>query len=123
MDAATMSTIIISVFGAMIVGLFVIIWFFLTKVLDRSDGNEKLLIALDKNVGIMQKDMSEVIRQLQGEIARMHKVQELLRARVHYVINKLTAIKVKLETQKGLGIQFANEDWKLPDAPHEMIDP
>lgn len=129
MDSATIGTIIISVFSALTVGLFSVIAFFLIGLSKRSIKNEELLQSLDKHMGILQvnltetqKDTTEIIRQIQNEIMRMQKVQELLRARVHYVINKLTAIKVKLETQKGLGIQFAETDWKLPDSPHDLTD-
>lgn len=98
--------------------LLTIIGFFLVGLIKRVEqNNENLnkfctkLEVLVENIKTVQADATRSNLAIEKAIDRQEKAIELIRARIHYLMNKITAIKLKLELS---GIHLSSEGWDPP---------
>lgn len=86
-----------------------IIGFFMMRTLNNT---EKLL----SKFGEMQRDHAEQLRVLQSKDERFETWIQTLRKRDHYMLNKITAIMLNLETKGVVHFNADPKDLAFPDS-------
>lgn len=98
--------------------LLSIIGFFLKVGADALKENTKILTQLVTKFEVMntvidtiKRDNSRSSEVFSEAISRQEHSIEMLRGRTHFLIGKITVIRLKMEVA---GMKFAGEDWTLP---------
>ena len=82
------------------------------QLTDSLTANNKALTSLEITLASLTDVIKRVERDQHDNVVRQDKVIELVRKRVHYILNKVTAIKLALMSS---GIKMGDEPWNIPD--------
>lgn len=89
-----------------------VLGFFLSRLIRQIDKLSENVASLNITIVRVETDTSNKNSAFQAILGEHHERVELIAKRVHWIINKITELKLRLEAQ---GMSFDKESWRSPD--------